>query len=550
MAYLIFGAIVLILIVLLLQYSNKRKSNKKIEQIRLAWGKPKKEKFYFESISKLANTIREKRFHQLSEQTIRDIDFHDLFTFIDRTTSKVGQQYLFKKLIQPTNDLEDKSKQFIEVFTANTQLREDIQLELLKLSGDNAYYVSSLLQDKLLDRPAWLKFLILDLMIVITLLIFSFSYPVLVLTLIVLFAINMFLHFWNKNNTFQFIRSFPQLSVLINVSENISKKDSLFSNALVNESISNLKSFQRKASLISLDNDVGIQGELSQLGSYFFELIKAFFLIEIFALFQIVKELEARKSSILILFNYVGDIDTSVSVASLRGGSLKTCQPTFLNTKKELIAKNLYHPLLKNCTKNDLTINGKSVLITGSNMSGKSTFLRTLAINTILAQTIYTCFADEFTLPILKLFSSIRTEDNLLEGTSYYLQEVNTMASLINEVASTHQNLFIVDEVFKGTNTIERIASAKAILSYLNQSKNIVIVSTHDIELSAMLELEYDLYHFTETIENGMLHFDHQIKVGPLKTRNAIKLLELSNYPAEIISEATRLTTTLKGLQK
>jgi len=178
-------------------------------------------------------------------------------------------------------------------------------------------------------------------------------------------------------------------------------------------------------------------------------------------------------------------------------------------------------------------------------MSGKSTFLRTLTINSILAQTIYTCFADEFTTPILKQYSSIRIDDNLFEGKSYYFQEVNIMASLLEKVETPFQNMFVLDEVFKGTNTVERIAAAKAILSYLNRKANIVIVSTHDIELADMLGKEYDLYHFTETVENSGLHFDHSIKAGQLRTRNAIKILELSNYPPEIIEEARQICSTI-----
>jgi DNA mismatch repair ATPase MutS len=229
----------------------------------------------------------------------------------------------------------------------------------------------------------------------------------------------------------------------------------------------------------------------------------------------------------------------------LRAGTKKTCKPTLVPTLKELFAKNLYHPLIEGCVKNDLLIKNKSILITGSNMSGKSTFLRTLTINSILAQTIYTCFADEFTSPILKQFSSIRIDDNLFDGKSYYFEEVNVMASLLEQVESPFQNLFVLDEVFKGTNTIERIAAGKAILSYLNRKSNIVIVSTHDIELADMLDHEYDLYHFTETVENNGLHFDHRIKPGQLKTRNAIKILELSNYPKEIINEARQICSKI-----
>ena len=92
---------------------------------------------------------------------------------------------------------------------------------------------------------------------------------------------------------------------------------------------------------------------------------------------------------------------------------------------------------------------------------------------------------------------------------------------------------------FKGTNTVERISGGKAILSYLNKGNNLVFVSTHDIELTELLETEnYELFHFSETIESNELTFDHKLKKGKLKTRNAIKILELYNYPTEIITEA------------
>ena len=100
----------------------------------------------------------------------------------------------------------------------------------------------------------------------------------------------------------------------------------------------------------------------------------------------------------------------------------------------------------------------------------------------------------------------------------------------------------MLDEIFKGTNTIERISGGKAILSYLNQKNHIVLVSTHDIELTELLEKEnYNLYHFSEQIKNDELLFDHKLKSGKLKTRNAIKILELYNYPEKIISDARKI---------
>jgi DNA mismatch repair ATPase MutS len=545
MEYLILGVVIIILVLLVIHYLNKRRTKNKLEQIRSEWSKPKTDSFDFANIKRYADAVAASKFHRLTDQTIEDIDFYGVFAFIDRTTSKVGQQFLFRKVIEPTKNNENKSERLIELFGKEKGLREQIQLELLKLGHNDAYYISSLLTGELLKKPKWFKLLVIDIVIVASLIILSFKFPVLLIILIIPITLNVFLHYWNKGNAFQFIRSFPQLNLLIYVSKVLTKKVELLSDKSVKASISELNSFQRKISLIKFDNGNGIQSELSMLATYLLELIKAIFLVEVFILYKVTKDLEAKRSPLITLFNYVGNIDSSISIASLRAGAKKTCQPILVSVKKEVVVKNMYHPLIENCVENNLKVSGKSILITGSNMSGKSTFLRTLALNSILAQTIYTCFADEYISPILKQFSSIRIDDNLFQGKSYYFQEVNVMASLLAQADLSHQNLFVLDEVFKGTNTIERISAAKAILSYLNRKDNIVVVSTHDIELADMLDHEYDLYHFTETVENNELHFDHRIKAGQLRTRNAIKILELSNYPTDVTNEARQISSSL-----
>ena len=119
------------------------------------------------------------------------------------------------------------------------------------------------------------------------------------------------------------------------------------------------------------------------------------------------------------------------------------------------------------------------------------------------------------------------------------------MKELLSAVTPSATNLFILDEVFKGTNTMERIAAAKAILTYLNKHNNIVIVASHDIELVEWLSSEYDLYHFDEYVRENDLHFDHKIKPGPLRGGNAIRILELSGYPQEVVDEAMELVNKM-----
>ena len=172
-------------------------------------------------------------------------------------------------------------------------------------------------------------------------------------------------------------------------------------------------------------------------------------------------------------------------------------------------------------------------------MSGKTTFIRTVAINILLAQTINTCFAKAFQLPQTRLFSAIRISDDLLNDKSYYFEEVLTVKNMMTESRLPFNHVFLLDEIFKGTNTVERIAAGKAVLSYLAKlSNNIVFVSTHDIELTDLLSDEYDLYHFTETVQEKQIHFDYQLKAGKLYTKNAIRILEINEYPEEVIEEA------------
>jgi DNA mismatch repair ATPase MutS len=549
MFFLVAGCIIAVFVILSTINSSNKKKRKIIEQLRARWGKPKTGPFNFDRIERYATLSGGNGYHRVSGQTMNDIDFFELFSFIDRTNSKIGQQFLFNHLLYPSNDQKtlDILNQRALLFSKDQQLREDVQKELIRLSNTDAYFVTSLLEKKLLQRPPWLNLIYVSIFSVVALVALSFVNPIFLILLLLPLTINSFVHYWNKTNTFLFLRSFPQLSLLINVCDNLHGKNLYYNVEGVKESITALKPFLWKMGFVSMSPGGTVKDELGQVATYLVELLRGFLLIEVVMLFELIKELETKRDAIQVLFDYVGNVDTALSVACLRAGDLKTCKPEFTPPMKELRVKKIYHPLITNCVKNDLHVKGKSVLITGSNMSGKTTFLRTVAINLLLAQTVYTCFADEFQSPMLRPFSSIRIDDSTLEGRSYYYQEVHTMGTLINEAYSPFQNLFLLDEVFKGTNTIERIAAAKATLSFLNQGANLVIVSTHDLELPSMLQEQFDLYHFSESIEKGQLHFDHKIKPGPLLTGNAIKILEMSNYPEKIINEAKELSLTLSS---
>lgn len=535
-------------LVVYLRFDFKKKKAQRLGKIRSFWGCARDGFLDFDLIDRYFLAVDRKAYHRLTAQTVKDIDFKEVFGFVDRTTSKIGQQYLFDKMMHPEGDIAklqelDSGANF---FSNNSTLREQVQVELFKLNSNDAYFVTSLLKDNLLARPAGYPFFVLSLISLVALLILSFKYPVLILVSLVPMAVNIFIHYWNKGNVLQFVISFPQLTMLVKVCQNILTMHPRFNNPSVEEAVHKFRHFREKSRLLGFLKSQGIQDEISQVMGHLIELLKGIFLVEVFTLFHLAKDVEGKREGILCLFNYLGEIDCEISVASVRNGPIKTCVPEFIEVSKTLHANDIYHPLIGNCVKNDIRITSRGVMITGSNMAGKTSFLRTIILNSILAQTIYTCFADTFRSPVLKQFSSIKIEDNLLEAKSYYFEEVATLGALIDQMGSRSQNIFVLDEVFKGTNTIERIASAKAILSHLNSGSDIVLVSTHDMELTGMLEHEYDIYHFSETIENNDLHFDYKLKPGAVTTRNAITLLELSKYPKSLIDDARRVARILE----
>lgn len=518
-------------------------------RLKANYGKPKSDSFDFSRIEQFfANRTNESTDHIISDKTYQDLDFDEVFMFADRTISKVGQHYLYARL--RTLDFIESKTRFLEklttTFSDDSSLREDVGVSLSSLSHPNAYYIPSLFLKPHLKPPDW--FWAVKLMPILSLffLVLIPFYPHAFLWLFGVLIINYTIHYWNKNNLFQYIASFPQLLRLNQVAQEILKHERLKPESDdLSQSVKVLNDVSSSMSFFKLESK--LQSEVGMALEVITELFKALFLIEPLLLFHVLKRLSSKRADIDRVFQYVGLIDTAISIGSLRAGLTYYCQPVFSKGQKKILVRDLYHPLIANPVPNSMTLVGKSVLLTGSNMSGKTTFIRTIGINVILAQTLNTCLATECTMPLLRVFSTIRVADDLLSEKSYYLEEVQLIKGMIDESRSASQTLFLLDELFKGTNTVERIAAGKAVLSYLNKGPHIVFVSTHDVELTGYLKDTFDLYHFTEIVENDKIVFDYKLKEGDLKTRNAIRILELNGYPPEVIREANELSEQITG---
>lgn len=210
----------------------------------------------------------------------------------------------------------------------------------------------------------------------------------------------------------------------------------------------------------------------------------------------------------------------------------KTSSPVFQ-------ASALGHPLIAKDKKvvNDVYIDdiGDIQLITGSNMAGKSTYLRTIGINLALCFAGGPVNATSFQTSLFRLFSSINVTDSLDEGLSHFYAEVKRLRALLNQLEKPHEHplFFMVDEIYRGTNNRERLAGSTAFLKHVAGKDGIGLVTTHDLEL-AQLEQEIPSlsnWHFEETIEEGKMRFEYKLKPGPCPSTNALKIMEMENLP-------------------
>jgi DNA mismatch repair ATPase MutS len=180
---------------------------------------------------------------------------------------------------------------------------------------------------------------------------------------------------------------------------------------------------------------------------------------------------------------------------------------------------------------------GRGIIVTGSNMSGKSTFLRTLGVNQVLAMTICVAFARRYRVSPLLTMSSITNRDSLLDAESHYLVEARRLLALMAAGRGGHPALLIIDEILSGTNSEERIEASIRILRHFAGLQCLAVAATHDRPIAAALDGAYVNIHFTHSIDGEGLEFDYRLHEGIVEAGNAFRLLRLLGYPEEILDD-------------
>ena len=202
----------------------------------------------------------------------------------------------------------------------------------------------------------------------------------------------------------------------------------------------------------------------------------------------------------------------------------------------------LGHPLIPEEQKvvNDFAIYklGEINIITGSNMTGKSTFLRTLGINLCLAYAGGPVNASRFQTSLFRVFTCIKISDSVTEGYSYFYAEVKRLKALLTEVESPNKLpiFFLIDEIFKGTNNRERRIGSESYISALVGQNCLGVISTHDLDLVTLAAKLPDIrnYHFKEDVLDGEMVFDYILREGPCPTTNALKIMQMEGLPVDL----------------
>jgi DNA mismatch repair ATPase MutS len=237
------------------------------------------------------------------------------------------------------------------------------------------------------------------------------------------------------------------------------------------------------------------------------------------------------------IYEVVGYLDSIIAITSYRKSLDYYCVPELKNYQTFLKFTDAYHPLIKKPVANSLD-GSMSILLTGSNASGKSTFLKMAAINAIFSQTINTCLAKEYSSSYFIIYSSMALKDSIANNESYYIAEIKSLKRILDSLSPDIPCLCFIDEVLRGTNTVERIAASSQVLHELSKRNCLCIAATHDIELTSILQNDYENYHFQESLTDNDIVFDYIIYHGKSTTRNAIKLLKFMGYEDQIVLNA------------
>ncbi len=488
---------------------------------------------------------RHKKEGQLDDITWNDLGMDDIFKRMNYTLSASGEEYLYYKLRTPEHEenrlehLED----VVEFFGSQPEARVQVQLIMDRLGYTGKFSLYDYLDHlDMLGERGNRRHILMDLLFLPAVGMLWVNASLGVLGIVLLVISNILTYFREKGEIDPYITSFSYVMRLLRAQSELDKISVPVCEEewmRMREAAGRLRGMKQNSFWVMSPYRGNASGDILAM---VMDYVRMVFHVDLIKFNSMLHVLKGHIEDVDVLVQTVGYLECTIAIWIYRQSLVKEkggngfCVPEFTDKECIEVAEG-YHPLLSAPVKNTIAAD-KGVLLTGSNASGKSTFLKTMALNAILAQTIHTCTADSYRGAYFHIFSSMALRDDIASGESYYIVEIKALKRILDGAASCRPVLCFVDEVLRGTNTVERIAASTQILKSLSRSGILCFAATHDIELTELLKDEFDNYHFEEDVKEGDVYFNYKLQSGRATTRNAIKLLELMGYAPEIIKKA------------
>lgn len=471
----------------------------------------------------------------LDARSIEDLDLPLVFRTIDRTASSTGAQMLWRWLCAPaTSRLVLRARERKLAHIEDRVLRDRITAELGDAAAVDAPCLPRLLWRPAPPPPRALAPIALA-SIFVACVVLAWWWPVLSLGAIAVGLLALFVDIRLQYELAEQTRALEVLGHALVTAERIVARCEL-PDVLLGDIRADLEvraRLRRRVSLLALRDPFEL-----------LEVIRSVLLIRFFVVRSCAHIIDAERARLRRIVLWLGELDALCSTTRLRDERPELGPPDLVDGPLRLTACALVHPSLEHGVGNDLVL-APGLLVTGSNMSGKSTLLRAVAVNAILAQSIHTTFGG-WQAPLVRVRAVMRIRDDLDAGMSTYAVEVAAIGELVaaaaDRTAATGEGtplptLFVLDEPFHGTNPAVRVPIVVAVFEHL-AAHGLVIGATHDLEVANLLGDGFVRGYFEELPGGG---FDRTLRRGIAPSTNAVELLARAGYPPELLARVARV---------
>ena len=485
--------------------------------------------------------------YSVDDITWNDLEMDRVYQALNYSHSSCGEEYLYYRLRCPDQyknqhaliEQEEETIAFLDSDEDTRVALEDAYTQIGYTGRFSLYQYLDFLSN--LGQRDNLKHIIPNIFYLIGIGLIFWEAAVGVILLIMIMVYMFFTYLKEKSDNEPYLVSFSFILRLLSNAGNLNhilkgKAGSAELCALMKDKLDATRHLKRHPFFAKRNTGAG--DPLSLITDY----IKMITHYDLISFNRMLQDTRSHEKDIDEIYTVMGYLEYLLMVANVRA-SYECCVPEMKEKGFGIVTSKLYHPLIENAVSLDLE-EKTPVLITGSNASGKSTFLREMGLSALLAQSVHTVFASSYQSEYFRIYSSMSLKDSLEAGDSYYMAEIRSLKRILEAMKLHPENriLCFVDEVLRGTNTVERVSASTQVLKYFADYDAMCFAATHDIELTGLLENFYHNYHFDEEVENNDISFSYMLKKGRATSRNAIKLLEIMGYEPEIVTKAQKIS--------